>query len=555
MLGEEQILWDVVEEHLDEAEFLVEQWQSARRSASYTLAEIVAGPEARLEAHVDGLQSSGPLALERVAWPVLEDGAEPPERVAAAALALLDGGDLRVLEVLDALGADQAREVERGGSGARLEVLAPPEPPEPIEDVDDGLPPEWVASTPEQRAQRREADLEDIEQQLAMVDDDDERARLQGLRLVLAEEASADAEELAEPEVEVEADGGAAIEAEPEPDPRIEGLALALALASHPQLDDQLRARAAKADGPSLALLLGVCADRGLHPGPALERGLLHDEPAVVQAALRAAAFGERTRLLAAVETHLLHRSPAVRLAALDTAILWGSRAAWELIGRAYGAPNAGPVRVWIACLGDDRHAQALVPLLDDEALRHDVLWALGFSGRVPAVEACLRWLDDDDQTTRRLAGEAVAAIVGLDPEDDTLWEQDGGTDLLSRGIEGDGPEEDEDELDADLREAPEDELPLPNAEAIRERWGRLRGGFVAGQRYILGKPVGREGLGWALPMLSCRRVDVVARELVARSHGVGRWPERVLARRHQRDAEALAELGRQAGSIHGDRR
>ena len=32
MLGEEQILWDIVEEHLDEAEFLVEQWQAARAS-------------------------------------------------------------------------------------------------------------------------------------------------------------------------------------------------------------------------------------------------------------------------------------------------------------------------------------------------------------------------------------------------------------------------------------------------------------------------------------------------------------------------------------------
>ena len=29
MLGEEQILWDIVEEHLDEAEFLVEQWLAA----------------------------------------------------------------------------------------------------------------------------------------------------------------------------------------------------------------------------------------------------------------------------------------------------------------------------------------------------------------------------------------------------------------------------------------------------------------------------------------------------------------------------------------------
>lgn len=260
MQDEAQILWDVVEEHLDEAEFLVEQWQSARRSPSDTLAELVAGPEMRLEAHVDGLRGNGPLALERVAWPVLEGGGEP-QRVAAAALALLDSGDFRVLDVLDEprpvneedaddeepvdeeavrlaglrelaerldalepdetertavqeleLGAeawrqsalrrvaeqldgelDEARAMELAEIGVLLEGHAPPGAATVIDDVDEELPSEWTASTPEQRSQRRQADLEDIDQQLAVADDGDERARLQGLRLVLEDEAAADA--------------------------------------------------------------------------------------------------------------------------------------------------------------------------------------------------------------------------------------------------------------------------------------------------------------------------------------------------------------------------
>jgi uncharacterized protein (TIGR02270 family) len=618
MLNEEQIVWSVAEEHLDEAGFLVEQWKSARCSPTYTLAELAEGPEARLAAHVEGLRRNGPLALERVAWPVVQSDPEP-ERVTAAALALLDAGDFRVLELLDEPRAlakeadddapldeeahrlaalrelaerldalepdqaqrtavqefgldaeawrrlalrrvtaqlegdpDEARAMELGEIGVLLEGHAPAEAAVTTEDADDGLPPEWAASTPEQRARRREADREDIEQQLAATADDEERARLEGLRQVLDEEAAADEEEPREPMAEAEADAEATVATEP--DPRVEGLALALALSSHPQLGERIRASAAKAEGPSLALLLDACADRSLHPGPALDRALLQGNPAVVRAALRAAAFGERTRLLGAVEAHLQHRSHAVRAAALETAMLWGSRAAWELAQQMCEAPDAGPARLWIACLGDDRHARALAPLLDRAALRHDVLWALGFSGRVPAVEACLRWLDDDDVTTRRLAGEAVAAIVGLDLEDETLWELDSDG-ALPPGAEGDAPDADEDDLDADLVERPEDELPLPNAAAIRERWAQQRGGFVDGQRYVLGKQVGREGPGWALPLLPCRRVDVVAREVVARSQGAACWPGRGPARRHEQAARTLAALGRRAGVIQGDRR
>lgn len=616
MVDEEQILWNVVEEHLDEAEFLVEQWASARRSPLYTLTELDEGPQARLDGHVDGLVVNGPLAHERVVWPAVE-GADEPARVTAAALALLDAGDFRVLQVLDEpraqaeptdddepvdeealrlatlralaerldalepdaeqrtavakheLGAeawrrsavlelgervahedDEARAMELGEIRVLLEAHAPDSgtTADADADADDSLPPEWSELGPEEREQRRQAELKDVQDQLAATTDPHEREGLQELQQTLLASAP-------EPD---DADSDAAVaedalepEPEPEPDPRIEGLALALALSSHPQLGDQLRSRLAKAEGASLALLLQACADRGLHPGPAVERGLVHDDPQVQAAALRAAAYGERSKLLAAVESRLQHRSPSVRAAALDTAMQWGSRAAWELALLGYKAPDAAAVRLWIACLGDDRHVEAMVPLLDAEPLRHDVLWALGFSGRVPAVEACLPWLDADDELTRRLAGEAIAAIVGLDLEDETLWEQ--AQPEPAPGDEDEPPLEED--LDDDLAERPEGDLPLPIAAAIRERWAQLRSAFEAGRRYLLGKPVEREGPGWALPLLSCRRVDVVAREVVARTQGVGRWPGRAPSARHQQAASALAELGRQAGVIQGDRR
>lgn len=548
VLTEDQILWSVVEEHLDEAEFLGELWQNARRSPSYTLAELERGPEARLLGHVMGLVVNGSLALERMAWPVIEDPGAEPLRLCAAALALLEAGDFRVLGALDEPKAVSEEPTEdevtdEGDDEAELEVSE--------------LPPAWAELGPEAREQQRKQDLDDLEAQLAATTDDEERARLEELRALLQSEADDAEPEAAAAEPEALVTDASAAEPPPlvpAPDPRVAALRLALALASHPQLGEALRTRLATAEGPSLALLLHACADRGLHPGPALERGFAHEDLAVLQAALRAASFGDRPRLLAVVEGMLQHRSPVVRAAALDTAMMWGSRAAWELALATYKLPEAANARLWIACLGEDRHVEALVRQLATPALRHDVIWALGFSGRVPAVLACLRLLDDADELVRRLAGEAVAAIVGLDVSDEALWEEPAVT-VAEAGVQGETPDDDQDDLDAELGATPEGELPLPNAAAIRERWATLQSAFVPGRRYILGRLVEREGPGWALGLLSCRRIDVLAREIVARSQGVGRWPGLARAGRHQQAAGALAELGRQAGAIHGDRR
>jgi uncharacterized protein (TIGR02270 family) len=82
------VLWDVVEEHLDEAAFLSGQWEAALVSPDLTLASVADGPEERLLAHVDGLLTAGAAARERVLEPALVD--DDRERVFAAALALLE---------------------------------------------------------------------------------------------------------------------------------------------------------------------------------------------------------------------------------------------------------------------------------------------------------------------------------------------------------------------------------------------------------------------------------------------------------------------------------
>lgn len=111
------VFWDVIDEHLDEAEFLVAQRDAALEAEDYTLAEVDELLEARLFAQLDGLVVAGEAAVTRRLLPALEDKAEA--RVTAAALALLAiPGERGPVAVIGALG--EAVQAMEGAEGAAL---------------------------------------------------------------------------------------------------------------------------------------------------------------------------------------------------------------------------------------------------------------------------------------------------------------------------------------------------------------------------------------------------------------------------------------------------
>lgn len=84
--------WDLVERHLDEAEFLWGMWERSLVSPKYNLEGVALGPEERLLANIDGLVVNGPDVAPRLLVPALADG--PSDRTSAAAAALLASPDL-----------------------------------------------------------------------------------------------------------------------------------------------------------------------------------------------------------------------------------------------------------------------------------------------------------------------------------------------------------------------------------------------------------------------------------------------------------------------------
>src|SRR5258705_5913553 len=92
------ILWDIYEEHLDEAAFLWGEWESALVAAHYTIAEVAEGPEERLLAHLDGLVLGGKPVAEKLLLPAIEG--DDVGKVAAATWALVQAEDADHLDHL-----------------------------------------------------------------------------------------------------------------------------------------------------------------------------------------------------------------------------------------------------------------------------------------------------------------------------------------------------------------------------------------------------------------------------------------------------------------------
>jgi len=92
------ILWDIVEEHFDEAEFLAEDFERRLDDPLLTLDELRRGTEGRLLASLDALVVAGRPAAETLFGGVLEkpDG-ESAARITVAAFVLAELGDVESL--------------------------------------------------------------------------------------------------------------------------------------------------------------------------------------------------------------------------------------------------------------------------------------------------------------------------------------------------------------------------------------------------------------------------------------------------------------------------
>ncbi|MBA3548089.1 MAG: TIGR02270 family protein [Nannocystis sp.] len=351
-------LWELVDDHLDEAEFLWERWEASMVAPNYSMREVEIGPEGRLMAHLNALLANGMQVADRLLLPTIADIDAEPTRVRAAALALLQtpgpaGFDAVFTELYSS--PAQRPELARALECCELGPLYPR-----------------------------------LGSMLAAEDAD--------LRYTAAR-----------------------------------------VLAFHDEALDQVVPRMLTSDR-SVDRMLGLRLIPRLVGTPRHTREVM---------------------------TALGSDHPDVRDVALTAGVLLDLPQAWRCAQGLANAcdPGAGQALLLLALRGDPADRAAILTAV--ASLRGPGLWALGFLGTVDAVDAAIPWLEDEAHA--RLAGEVIAAITGLDLEDENFVCFP--------------PEEEA------LSNHPEDDLPLPDALKLLMWWRKQRSRFAVEQRYLAGRP------------------------------------------------------------------
>ncbi|OJH41953.1 TIGR02270 family protein [Cystobacter ferrugineus] len=312
-----------------------------------------------------------------------------------------------------------------------------------------------------------------------------------------------------------------------------EAVRRAVELSGAPGLGIQL-APLLKRDDPCLqAQVVEALVFRHEAPLEMLTRAFMYDEPRARIAALRESPPLPGDTVRRHLPRLLESKHPGIRAAAMEAGLTSRARIAWEACQQAVHARSAHTPQamVLLALFGTDADTALLVEALETQQLRPHALWALGFSGRVLAMEACLPYLEVP--SVARLAGEAFSAMTGLRLE---------GAYALPPGEQPEGappPPEQQEDMEANLVPKPEDDLPWPCIGAVRHWWKEARLRFEVGGRYLDGHLLQGPVLLNALTHGPMRRRHVLARELAIRSQGQHRVPTRAFT---QRQFAALAQ-------------
>ncbi|MBM7115808.1 TIGR02270 family protein [Archangium primigenium] len=268
-----------------------------------------------------------------------------------------------------------------------------------------------------------------------------------------------------------------------------------------------------------LALVLETVGVHRLATAPLCMPFLTHREPQVAAAALRATSRAQLPLEPTMLQRALDSANPALRNAALLAGLMSGQRGSWVACQSAAESRELGdglPLLL-LGMSGDEREVNRLLELLSDESLRPHALWALGFSGRVAAADACMKLMWN--KPVAALAGEAFSAITGLRIAKEYEAPREQENEAL--------PSLEEENLDEDLTPKPEDSLPQPRPESVAAWWKQERQRLDAKQRYLAGQPFTPQALLNALASAPMRRRHALALELSLRSRGATQVPTR----------------------------
>jgi len=268
--------------------------------------------------------------------------------------------------------------------------------------------------------------------------------------------------------------------------PTVRGLVSAFGWASAESLRGTVRGLLSSPVSFRRRIGIAACAVHRVDPGNALREAILYGDEALQSRALRTVGELGRTDLDAALQMHFHAEDAACRFWAAWSAVMTGNRhEAMELLSSAATMDMSfriGAMQVLLRVLKPEDARNWLKAFYAKVNSLRDVLVGIGAAGDPSYVPWLIKHMDSAESA--RVAGESFAMISGVD--------------LSYNDLEGERP----DGFEAGPTENPEDDavaldpdegLPWPNSQRIQKWWDANKDGFVAGQRYLVGKPVSAE--------------------------------------------------------------
>lgn len=257
-------------------------------------------------------------------------------------------------------------------------------------------------------------------------------------------------------------------------------------------------------------LAIAACSVRRENPEEYLNRILERDDcrqhiPLYARS-LRLIGELRRLDLMPYLETALKAEEDNVRFWAIWSSILLGKH---ELVNQLEpfvfnsGPYQVGAINIAFRVLPVEQGRSWISTLAKSEGQERNVVKATGVLGDPQAVN----WLIGKmkDESLAKLAGEAFSLITGVDLEQYELIDD---TRDVSGNLEDDEIEDDSVELDED------ENLPWPDYEKVKNIWMNQARSFIAGKRYLLGKPVNSDWLKSKVSTVGQRQRHAIAMEL-----------------------------------------
>jgi uncharacterized protein (TIGR02270 family) len=258
-------------------------------------------------------------------------------------------------------------------------------------------------------------------------------------------------------------------------------------------------------------IAIAACAATRTDPGRHLALALAQPDLALRARACRAVGELARKDLLGEMAPLIVAKEDDLRFWAAWSASLLGDPRGfaplWKFIGSGGWWRTAAALSVVLRALPPAQAQEWLRILGRDPAQRRAAIAGIGVYGDPSYVPWLIQQMNDLKLT--RIAGEAFSMIIGVDLAYIDLDRRP------PKGVET-GPNDNP--ADPDVAMDPDDWLPWPDPERVGKWWAAQKGGYTAGTRYLLGKPITPEWLADVLRNGRQRQRIAAALELAIRT-------------------------------------